>query len=246
VPINPQLVEDALKAVANGEADHSGKTPLDNIIESFQSEPPELADLRAVLSSQISLAIVAGPSRLKVVREFLRRLKVRDADLAAVVRQKVQEGPSQENTEIRLWLSLILMDLGFPRSVKNLNNDSGLRSLNVGQWLTLVAANKDFPAVQDAFVKATKENLLSVEQLALKSEVIRKQFGDKLTEFLSVTTDALSGDAREKFRKVTRDMYGIDAGHTPSYNDLGFEDDNTERLLRSIKEDAISRLKEAA
>jgi hypothetical protein len=204
------LVE-ALEVTTAGKADKSGKTPLDSALEQFDANSAEnraalakrLCDLFPVWTAQSS-------KHLEFARELVRRTRLADRAVAKVLRILLGQKPTSFDVERRLWLSLTLMDLGFPRTVASLTEDTELRETHVGEWLTLVAANDDYEAVEQAFVDAVKDGLVSVPQATLKAEVIRQRFGQKLRTFLVAIIDAYSSSSeRFSLANAAKQMYGL-------------------------------------
>src|SRR5262245_55563202 len=129
----------AVERTAEGDRDTSGKTPLDGVFEQFDfASKPVVTEFVRIMSELYPWLVQKGPSYLKLGRQILRRAKIRDRALAVMLERLVREEPSSSDTERRLWISLALMDLGYPRSVASLRGDQALRRGHIGEWLSLI------------------------------------------------------------------------------------------------------------
>ena len=159
----------AVDATANGEIDQTGKTPLDDALERIHlTSSNEKAELASALQTQFPAWSRKSERFLKLGRQIVRRTALDNQPLARTLQQLLSRPPIATDSGRRLWISLTLMDLGFPRTVAALEDDRSLRSSHIGEWLTLVAANQDYAAVCRAFTDAARENLISVSQLSSK------------------------------------------------------------------------------
>jgi len=252
--IDTQVLTESFKRTAAGIADLSGKTPLDTFVELARTgeSPATDGELANAISSLAGWFAEQGPAYLRLMREFIRRLKLRDEALAAILRRLVKDEPTRSDVDRRRWTSLALMDLGFPPTVTALQRDDELRKRYVGDWLSLVAANRNYSSVENAFVVATKEGIVSVKQLCLKAEVVRRQFGERLANFLLAVALALPDEEqRIEFRNLILKMYGYDLNDEPhgtvAIENLGWLDRQTINLLERVNAEAeLRKLKEAA
>lgn len=205
----------ALRLTLDGEKDASGKTPLDLTIEGTPLDSMRNQDnFVHYLIELFPHLVEEGPKSLKLGRYLIRRTHIKDRRLADTLRVLLAERPARENREIRLWLMLALMDLGFAPTIATLNADQEVRTKHTGEWLTLVSANESYVDVKDAFVKAASDKLLSERLLILKVDGIRKQFGNKLHDFLSSVIPAFSHQDEKNAIASMQKMYGINLKKT--------------------------------
>jgi len=199
----------AVDLTIEGNSDASGKTALDDFLEQIDPDRDK-QEIANELSDRIPQWVGQSARYLQLARQIVRRIGLKDRLLAEKLRRILGQAPLNSNTERRLWTSLILMDLGFPRTVAALNEDKELKNEYIGEWLTLVAANGDYSAVEKAYVGAVMENRISVAQLCLKAEVIRQRFGEKLREFFIAILSRLPSNDRVAIADAAMKMYGFD------------------------------------
>jgi hypothetical protein len=163
-----QLKED-LYLTLKGAQDASGKTPLDCAIESIRLDTESgRNEFTLLLAQLLSELAEQGAEPLRLGRYLVRRTGVKDRGVADKLRLLLASKPAK-NIGVRLWLLLILMDLGFPPTLAYLNEDNELRRSHIGEWLTLVSANESYTDVKDAFVRAAADGLLDERLLVLES-----------------------------------------------------------------------------
>jgi hypothetical protein len=201
----------ALDLTAEGLIDQSGKTPLDDALECIH---PISNDAKHGLSQSLidhfPTWAKTSPRHLKFARQIVKRLNIRAQPLARVLQTLLGTPPVSTDADRRLWVSLILMDMGFPRSVAALEADVELKRAHIGEWLSLVSANNDYIAIRRAFIEAAQENLIAIPQLCLKAEVIRQKFGEKLRDFFESVMTAYSSDQdRKSIADAASKMYGL-------------------------------------
>jgi hypothetical protein len=228
--VDYSALSQALDSSAEGVVDPSGMTPLDDILEStrFDSIKSRNGLVEFMLATLADL-IARGPQHLKFLRQLIRRTNLSDRRLARAIETLLKKPPTSGDVDRRLWLSLSLMDIGFPRSVGSLRDDAELRKKYTGDWLTLVAANRNFSDVRTAFADAVRDDLITIPQLCLKAEVIRRQFGDRLVEFLKEMFAAYTDQRdREELAQSIKRMYGFDLSEcvaAPGHPDTGSAQD---------------------
>jgi hypothetical protein len=204
-------IAQSLELTIRGAKDASGKTPFDLAIErTHLDDASTRTSFINYLMGLFPSLIEKGPEHLRLGRQLVRRLQISDRRLADTLRRTLTQPMVREQTEIRLWISLTLMDLGFPRTVASLRNDEELRRRYVGEWLTLVSANENYADVKNAYVELASGNLLSADQLLVKADIVRRQFGGELFDFLKSVVSALhSKSDREKVVQAVKKMYGM-------------------------------------
>jgi hypothetical protein len=242
-----ELTESLEQTVRNIQ-DASGKTPLDLAIENLDlSSAEERRGYSSVLANLFPQLVAKGVSYLKLGRQLIRRVKLHDRALAVSLMRILNQPPVTDDVHLRLWLSLALMDLGFPRSVADLQRDVGLRACYPGEWLTLVAANANYLDVRNAFMRAVSEGIMPVDQLLIKAPIIRKQFGGQFLDFMrSVVRSFGSRDDRRKMVEALIPMYGMDISEV--IEDIRanpmigtWVSPKTMRLLEKVGSDAAQR-----
>jgi hypothetical protein len=201
----------SLDSTVRGTKDASGQTPLDRAIDLAKLENESARnDLASYLIQLFPRLAEKGAAFLKLGRHVVRRYQLKDRRLAESLRILLSGSLAKRNVEIRLWIMLTLMDLGFPPTVASLTNDDELRATHIGEWLTLISANESYFDVKDAFVKAASDNLINERQLLLKIDAIRRQFGHRLFDFLSSVVPAVPSDKNRKSLVVSlKKMYGM-------------------------------------
>jgi hypothetical protein len=228
--------------------DSSGKTPLDLTIENLNLSSAEERRLYAsVLENLFPQLVEKGVLYLKLGRQLIRRTKLHDRELAVSLMRVLNQQPATDDVDLRLWLSLALMDLGFPRSVADLQRDVDLRTGYPGEWLTLVAANENYLDVRNAFMRAVSDSIISADQLLIKAPVIRRQFGAQFLDFMrSVVRSFGSRDERRKMVEALIPMYGMNISDV--MEDIGtppmsgtWVSPRTMRLLEKVGSDATQR-----
>ncbi len=250
-------IAEGLALAAQGQRDQSGKTPLDDAFERLDLHSgANRSEFAVFLADQLPSLIGKGPIYLKLWRQLVRRSRIRDRELATSVERSLSQAQVRTDVNRRLWLSLALMDLGRPRSVASLRHDAELKKTYVGEWLTLIAANDNYTDVKSAYIEAANAGLISIQQLFLKAEVIRRQFGDKLSDFLKAIAAAFKEEAdRVSIADAAYKMYGLDILEHGIGQDIQPEagqpleewlDPATFKLLGHLEDEADEREREAA
>jgi hypothetical protein len=206
-----QRLKETLALSAQGVSDRAGKRPLDALIEEVNES---LASARTQLAREIAMWLGSelSPEDLELLREFVRRTQIDPEILAPAFERFLHSACVSNDVSRRLWVSLILMDLGFNRSVASLRNDIHLFEKHPGEWLTLMVATKSFPDVVEAFQRAIGR--VSTKLLKIKSELVRQQFGSRLADFLPAIISVYpTGDEKQDMVAWAKDIYGYDLSH---------------------------------
>lgn len=242
-----EQLKEGLDLTSTGAQDASGKTPLDRAIEEIRLDTEgHRNEFTLYLVELLPELAAKGPEFVKLGRYLIRRTRVKDRRLVDTLRLLLASEPAK-NIEVRLWLLLILMDLGFPPTIAHLNADESLRRAHVGEWLTLVSANESYADVKDAFVRAAADGLLDERLLVLKVDAVRRQFGNRLFDFLTAVVPALALEEREVAVSSVKKMYGLDVAASIKPIEAGRNSarlaasSKTIRLLEALRADAERR-----
>src|SRR5205807_1580347 len=115
--MNKTELAKAVELTIRDGADASGKTILDDFLEQNDlASGQDLQDLSDALRDLIPKWTKESAMHLKLARQIVRRTCLKSPILAEQLTRNLGQSPVNSNPELRLWISLILMDLGFPRT----------------------------------------------------------------------------------------------------------------------------------
>lgn len=197
-----EILVDLIRRDAANLADKSGKTDLDNWIETHLSDADQVSEELLPVIYELD---EHDWKQWRALRQIVRRLRIESPSLSNRLALFTERSRPAE-ARARYYAYLTRAELGASAAMDELLEDNDLRSGRPFDWLDLAYSEATPNALHSYYMQAASK--LKANEFIFSLDKLRKKFGEKFVDNMAALCLAMPFEEAYELAKMVDDDYG--------------------------------------